>query len=71
MRIQEGTLQDEIAQIHELLSSWKESIDKGVPGCSRPTSEDNIARWEMNLRAELQLCAERLMTLVDLIGEER
>ena len=69
MRIEADTLFNEIEQVRDLLQKWMTRIEAGVPEDEIPAEEQNAAVWRYQLRGEVQLCAERLAALVDVLEE--
>lgn len=67
MRIQPDTLRDEVDQIVAILSRWKERLDAGIPGDELPANDTNADIFQFQLRGEIQLAAERLLAIVEVL----
>lgn len=67
MRIRPDTLRSEIEQVVSILSSWQERLTQGVPGDETPANDLNAEIFQFQLRGEIQLAAERLMALVEVL----
>lgn len=67
LRIQPDTLRNEINQVIDILAKWKSRLDEGVPGDEIPGNDINVEIFQMQLRGELQLVAERLLAVVEVL----
>jgi hypothetical protein len=67
MRIRPDTLRSEIEQVVSILSSWQDRLAQGVPGDEAPANDLNAEIFQFQLRGEVQLAAERLMALVEVL----
>lgn len=67
MRIQPDTMRSEIDQVMAILAVWKERLSVGVPGDEIPANDLNAELFQFQLRGEIQLAAERLMALVEVM----
>jgi hypothetical protein len=67
MRIQPDTLRSEVEQVLAILSRWKERLDAGIPGDEIPGNDLNVEIFQYQLRGELQLSAERLLAIVEVL----
>lgn len=67
MRIQPDTLRSEVGQVLEILGKWKERLDAGIPGDEIPGNEMNVEIFQFQLRGEIQLAAERLLAVVEVL----
>ena len=67
MRIQPDTLRSEVEQVIAILAKWQEKLAQGVPGEEIPANDLNLEIFQLQLRGEIQLAAERLMALVEVL----
>lgn len=67
MRLQSDTLRDEIDQIIAILTKWQGRLSEGVPGDELPANDLNAEIFQYQLRGEVQLAAERLLALVEVL----
>lgn len=67
MKIQPDTVRGEVEQILAILSRWKERLDAGIPGDEVPGNDLNVEIFQFQLRGELQLAAERLLAIVEVL----
>lgn len=67
MKIQAGTIRSELDGIIQILSDWQERLKNGIPGEEMPADELSIEVFEMHLRGELMLAANRLTSIVEVL----
>jgi hypothetical protein len=67
MRVQPDTLRSEIDQVISILAKWKDRLAEGIPGDEMPANDLNTEIFQYQLRGEVQLAAERLMALVEVL----
>jgi hypothetical protein len=67
MRLKPDTLRLEIEQVVAILSGWRTRLDEGIPGDEIPANDLNSEIFQFQLRGEIQLAAERLMALVEVL----
>lgn len=68
LRIEPDTIREEIKQVTEILNKWTAKLaDQGVYGEETPAAELNVEIFEVRLRGEIQLAAERLLALVEVL----
>lgn len=67
MRIQPDTLRSEIDQVIAILEKWKARLLDGVPGDEIPANDLNVEVFQYHLRGEIQLAAERLMAISEVL----
>jgi hypothetical protein len=67
MRIQPDTMRSEIDQVMAILAHWKQRLEAGVPGDELPSNDLNSELFQFQLRGEIQLAAERLMAIVEVM----
>ena len=67
MKIQPDTLRSEVDQVLGILARWKERLDAGIPGDEIPGNDLNVEIFQFQLRGELQLAAERLLAVVEVL----
>lgn len=67
MKIQPDTLRDEVGQVLAILSRWKERLDVGIPGDEMPANDLNAEIFQFQFRGEIQLAAERLLAIVEVL----
>jgi hypothetical protein len=67
MKIQSDTLKDEIDQIINILKKWQDIMTRGIPGDEIPANDLDSEIFQLHLRGEIQLAAERLMALVEVL----
>lgn len=68
--IKSDTLRSEIDQILERIQSIKESADNGVPGDDIPANESNQEIYQVHMRGEMLLIAQRLLALAESIKDD-
>lgn len=69
MRIQPDTLRDEISQVSEIINKWSDRLSKGIPGDEIPSNDLNVEIFLYQLRGELQLAAERILAVVEVLEQ--
>jgi hypothetical protein len=67
MRIQPDTIRSEVEQVVAILAKWQERLAQGIPGDEIPSNDLNSEIFQFQLRGEIQLAAERLMALVEVL----
>lgn len=67
MRLKPDTLRDEVDQVIAILTRWKDKLSEGVPGDETPANDLNSEIFQFQLRGEIQLSAERLLALVEVL----
>lgn len=67
MNIQADTLKEEIDQIIAILVKWQETMNRGIPGDEIPANDLDSEIFQLHLRGEIQLAAERLMALAEVL----
>lgn len=67
MRIQADTLRSEVKQVLEILNKWDARLGEGVPGDDMPADDLSQEVFQVQVRGEMQLCAERLMAIVEVL----
>ena len=67
MRLQPDTLRSEVEQVIAILTKWQERLSQGIPGDEIPANDLNSEIFQFQLRGEVQLAAERLMALVEVL----
>ena len=67
MRLHADTLRSEIDQIISILDKWKNRLAEGIPGDEIPTNELNAEIFQYQLKGEIQLTAERLLAIVEVL----
>jgi len=67
MKIRPDTVRSEIEQVLAILAGWKERLDAGIPGDEMPGNELNVEIFQFQFRGEIQLAAERLLAIVEVL----
>lgn len=67
MRLRPDTLRSEVEQVIAILQRWNDRLAEGVPGDESPSNDLNAEIFQFQLRGEIQLAAERLMALVEVL----
>ncbi len=67
MRLQPDTIRSEIDQILAILTKWQARLAEGIPGDEMPANDLNQEIFQYQLRGEVQLAAERLLALVEVL----
>lgn len=65
LRIDPDTIRLEVKQIMAILNKWDKRMEDGFPGDEIPSNAENEEIFQMKLRGELHLAAERLLALVE------
>jgi hypothetical protein len=69
MKLRAETLRSEMSQILDIISKWKERLEEGIPGEDLPANDLDAEVFEMQLRGELMLAANRLTSIVEVLDE--
>lgn len=67
MKLMPDTVRDEVEQVLAILSRWKERLDAGIPGDEIPGNDLNVEIFQFQFRGEMQLAAERLLAIVEVL----
>ena len=67
MKIQPDTVRNEVDQIIAILAHWKERLEAGIPGDELPGNDLNVEIFQFQFRGEIQLAAERLLAIVEVL----
>jgi hypothetical protein len=67
IKIQPDRFRIELDGIIEILQEWQERLAKGIPGDELPASDLNIEKFEIALKAELQLVAGKIFGLSETV----
>lgn len=69
MRLRADTIRTELEQVQAIITAWQKRLDEGVPGEEVPADDLNAEIFEMQLRGELMLAANRLTSIVEVLDE--
>lgn len=70
MRLQADTLRTEVGQVIAILTKWKDRLDEGIPGDEVPSNDLNVEIFQYQLIGEINLAAEKLLALVEVLKDE-
>ena len=67
IKIQSDRLKIELNGIVDLLQEWQERLAKGIPGTDVQADDLYTEKFEIALKAEMQLAASKLFGLAEMI----